>query len=65
MKRVLTTIINSFMEWFKWMSYPECPECGNSLHMSIEEGKTIMKITKDIDKSIELAIYVYKVFNNQ
>lgn len=43
MKRFLATIIKSFHEWFKWMSYPECPECGGSLHVTIEDGKTILK----------------------
>lgn len=43
MIRFLATIIKSFHEWFKWMSYPECPECGGSLHMTIESGKTVLK----------------------
>lgn len=43
MKRLLATIIKSFFNWFEWMRYPECPECGGSLHVIVENGKTVLK----------------------
>jgi|GEM_PF-4862158 len=43
MKRLLATIIKSFFNWVEWMRYPECPECGGSLHVMVEDGKTVLK----------------------
>lgn len=42
MKKYIKKIVKSIIDWFEWMSYPECPECGGSLHLSNEGDKTVV-----------------------
>nr|WP_321523313.1 hypothetical protein [uncultured Macellibacteroides sp.] len=41
MKKYIKKFFKSLVDWFEYMSYPECPECGGSLRLSNEGDKTV------------------------
>ena len=42
MKKYFKKIFDAIVTWCEWMSYPACPECGGSLHLSNEGDKTVV-----------------------